>query len=254
MPNYYTPQTIQAMLDKFAESRKEKDYMKAPEYESLYPKALNYQPVNSDLYEQIREKVLKNSEAQTAIAMVRAQNRYNYKQYQDQTRANQLAHKNFTPYNPNSGGGGGTLTGGYPKQTWGKDGIPEISDIKNLNPEAPLRTMTFHGMNYTVNSQVAPVFQAFLTSLWRMGYKPKSIGGYSDRNIAGTNVKSLHSYGLAIDIDPSRNPVTWNGQNITALPPGVGALAAKYGLMWGGSWKGSKRDTMHFSVPYGGRY
>jgi hypothetical protein len=87
-----------------------------------------------------------------------------------------------------------------------------------------------------------------------MGYKPTSIGGYSNRNIAGTNKKSLHSYGFAIDIDPGRNPVTWNGQNITALPKGVGAMAARYGLMWGGSWKGSKRDTMHFSVPWNHTY
>lgn len=121
-----------------------------------------------------------------------------------------------------------------------------------IDPYASMRTMKFGGMSYTVNSTAAKRFQGLLRDLKKNGYMPSSIGGFSNRNIAGTNTKSLHSYGLAIDIDPSKNPVTWDGKNITALPSNVGQLAKKHGLAWGGDWNGSKKDTMHFSVPYFG--
>ena len=35
---------------------------------------------------------------------------------------------------------------------------------------------------------------------------------YADRNISGTNVKSLHAYGIALDINWKTNPVKYNPQ------------------------------------------
>lgn len=128
-----------------------------------------------------------------------------------------------------------------------------LKPVKGFNIHAPIVTRKWHGYSLTMNASVIPRFTGFLDALAATGYKIKSIGTYANRNIAGTNVKSLHSLGLAMDINPSQNPVTWNGHNITNLPPGVGALAARYGIKWGGSWVHSKRDPMHFSVPYGGR-
>ncbi len=119
--------------------------------------------------------------------------------------------------------------------------------------EGHLQNYNWNGRTLRLNSSVASRFIGFLNALKAQGYVPHSISTYANRNIAGTNTQSLHALGLAMDIDPGRNPVTWNGHNITSLPPGIGALAAKYGLMWGGSWTGQKRDPMHFSVPYGGR-
>lgn len=121
----------------------------------------------------------------------------------------------------------------------------------NVDPNAPMKSLKFNGMTYQVNASVAGRFQGFLKALAKQGYVPKSIGGYSNRNIAGTNTKSLHSYGLAIDIDPGSNPVTY-GKIQTTLPKNVGKLASQYGITWGGDWKGNKKDTMHFSVPYFG--
>ena len=123
---------------------------------------------------------------------------------------------------------------------------------KDFNPEA-LTTFSWRGHKITVNPVAAPAFHGFLDDLWKMGYRPKVIGSHADRNIAGTNTPSLHSHGLAIDIDPELNPVTWNGKVITALPKGVGRIARKWGLTWGGNWKGNKTDSMHFSIPYLGR-
>lgn len=123
---------------------------------------------------------------------------------------------------------------------------------KDFNPNA-LTTIDWRGHKLTVNPVAAPAFTGFLNDLWKMGYRPKVIGSYANRNIAGTNVKSLHSHGLAIDIDPAQNPVTWDGKVKTILPKGIGKIARKWGLEWGGNWRGNKTDSMHFSIPYGGR-
>jgi hypothetical protein len=126
----------------------------------------------------------------------------------------------------------------------------QIPASKNgrINLGAGLSTVGTPYGRITVNSSAADNFVGFLRALNRTGYKVTSLGSYANRNIAGTNTRSLHSYGLAIDVNPSQNPVTY-GKIITNLPKGVGRLAAKYGLAWGGNWNGSKKDTMHFSVP-----
>jgi hypothetical protein len=142
-----------------------------------------------------------------------------------------------------SPGGGSVNVGG----SWhDPNGVSGIGVGKNLV------TTNWRGFSLTLNSTAMNNFVGFLNALWKTGYRPKDIGSYANRNIAGTSTKSLHAYGLAIDIDPSRNPVTYNGHVVTILPAGVAALAAKYGLAWGGNWNGSKTDSMHFSVPYGG--
>src|SRR6185312_13762636 len=65
---------------------------------------------------------------------------------------------------------------------------------------------------------------------------------YSNRNMRGGSQRSEHAYGLAIDINPAQNPF---GSSKTDMPKDIHALAAKYGLIWGGDWK-SKPDPMHF--------
>jgi hypothetical protein len=137
-------------------------------------------------------------------------------------------------------------------QANGYKAIPSSSkkwkDPTPVNPYAGMKTINSPYGKVTVNATAADNFIGFLRALNRTGYKVTSIGGYANRNIAGTNTKSLHSYGLAIDINPAQNPVAY-GKVITNLPKGVGRLAAKYGLAWGGQWNGSKKDPMHFSIP-----
>jgi hypothetical protein len=121
-----------------------------------------------------------------------------------------------------------------------------------VRPHAPIVSIKdFQGHTLQVNKSVAPNVRAFLKALKRTGYNINSIGGYANRNIAGSSTKSLHSYGLAFDINPSANPVTY-GRRKTNLPRGIGRLARRYGMEWGGNWNGSKKDTMHFSFPHFG--
>ena len=115
---------------------------------------------------------------------------------------------------------------------------------------AELKTTSGHSI--VVNQNAASAFQGFLKELEATGYKIKDIGGYSVRNIAGTNRPSQHSYGMAIDINPAENPDTGpGGKLITDIPPNVGEIAAKYGIRWGGNFQ-SKKDAMHFEYIGGG--
>jgi hypothetical protein len=100
------------------------------------------------------------------------------------------------------------------------------------------------GHTIEVNEAAAPHFAGFLKELTDSGYKIKDIGGYSNRKIFGTNTYSEHAFGNAIDINPNENPQQHGGPS--NMPANVREIAAKYGLIWGGDWRGASRDPMHF--------
>lgn len=156
------------------------------------------------------------------------------------------------PVKPNkmpSVGGGGTR-GGKPINTSGP-GFKDPTPLRGVST-SNVTSVRWRGHTLNLNPSAVNNFVGFLNELAATGYNIQTIGSHAVRNIAGTNTPSLHSYGLAIDINPTQNPVTWNGIPKTNLPKGVGRLAAKYGLVWGGNWNGSKTDAMHFSIPYAG--
>lgn len=134
---------------------------------------------------------------------------------------------------PTGGGGGGT-GGGYSPQ-----GNPHGQGLTTI--VAP------NGQRVTVAGNYASKFSGLLNDLWNAGYHFKSVGGYNYRNIAGTNTLSKHATGEAIDIDPERNPVSYNGVKTYFDPRVVNNIIRKYGLDWGGNWHG-KTDSMHFST------
>jgi hypothetical protein len=74
---------------------------------------------------------------------------------------------------------------------------------------------------------------------------------------------SMHAYGEAVDVDPRENPYVGCGmtRDKTALSylkrsnhrpgmvtPAVRQAFASIGWGWGGSWVGSTKDYMHFSI------
>jgi D-alanyl-D-alanine carboxypeptidase len=80
---------------------------------------------------------------------------------------------------------------------------------------------------------------------------------------ATTHHWSMHAFGEAVDLDPRENPYVGCGmtRDKTALSymkrshhrpgmvtPAVHAAFASIGWGWGGSWFGSTKDYMHFSV------
>lgn len=111
----------------------------------------------------------------------------------------------------------------------------------------PLSVVTAgNGMTANVASQYAGRFQGLFNDLKAAGYNISSLGegGYSYRNVAGTNNLSKHSFGEAVDINPRQNP--WSHKFQTDLPANINDIAKRNGLTWGGTW--NKPDTMHFQV------
>lgn len=104
-----------------------------------------------------------------------------------------------------------------------------------------------NGRKWQVYKDAAPAFTGFLQELEATGYIPKSSGGYNYRPIRGGTKLSQHAFGNAIDIGAAANAM---GSHNTDLPGGVGDIAAKYGLEWGGNWK--RPDPMHFEWTGGG--
>lgn len=102
---------------------------------------------------------------------------------------------------------------------------------------------TASGMGAQVHKAAAAAFQGFIAELEGTGYKINSLGGYNYRNKVRGSTLSEHAFGNAIDINPAKNPF---GDNlVTDMPSNISAMAARYGLSWGGDWK-NKKDAMHF--------
>lgn len=132
------------------------------------------------------------------------------------------------------------------------------------------------GADVTVNKAAADRFEAFLKALEQAGVKidPSQTGGYSNRNIRGTNTPSLHATGRAVDVNWRDNPEgsmpvlkpdtrPFDPNNITPDAEGdrpgqtvipaelARALATQHGLKWGGDFQGRSPDPMHFEVAPG---
>lgn len=70
-------------------------------------------------------------------------------------------------------------------------------------------------------------------------------GTYIYRKKRGTVGLSMHAYGIAIDINPTKNPMGKKG----VMPDWFVAIFVKWGFTWGGTWK--RRDDMHFQYANG---
>lgn len=80
-------------------------------------------------------------------------------------------------------------------------------------------------------------------------YLVPSAGTYNCRTIAGTGQRSMHAYGIAIDIaTPMADYWRWGGGKGAAyrnrIPFEIVEIFERHGFIWGGKW--SHFDTMHF--------
>ena len=72
--------------------------------------------------------------------------------------------------------------------------------------------------------------------------------GYAFRMIRGSTDKlSNHSSGTAIDLNATKHPLGKVGTFPAEKVPMIRALAKKYGMIWGGDYKG-RIDEMHFEI------
>ena len=132
---------------------------------------------------------------------------------------------------------------------WGHPGVPGSSTGSRYRRDNIIR-VTAGGITLYVHHLVAPLFEGFIEELVTAGY-PVNVRaddwGFNHRYIRGLErqrVLSNHAWGLAIDLNAITNPMA--ARLVTDMPPWVRALAAKWGLSWGGAWTGSRKDPMHF--------
>ena len=76
-------------------------------------------------------------------------------------------------------------------------------------------------------------------------YTPKSVQTFVTRHIGRDESKplSLHSFGLAVDFDPQKNPMGGRNSILSADHPFV-QVFKRAGWIWGGDW--GIKDNMHF--------
>jgi Putative peptidoglycan binding domain/D-alanyl-D-alanine carboxypeptidase len=106
-----------------------------------------------------------------------------------------------------------------------------------------------------VPTVAAPAYAALERALRAKGYVPQEAWAYNVRNIARSSLPSLHSYGIAVDLDSKANPyVPWSGWHQTRFTPdqiaAVDAIVTTRGVRvwkWGGHWR-PDADLMHFQI------
>jgi hypothetical protein len=72
-------------------------------------------------------------------------------------------------------------------------------------------------------------------------------GTFNFRAIRGKKALSMHSYGIAIDLDPAHNAL---GAKVGRMPKWVVAIFEKHGWFWGGKFK-RRKDWQHFQFATG---
>jgi peptidoglycan hydrolase-like protein with peptidoglycan-binding domain len=107
-----------------------------------------------------------------------------------------------------------------------------------------------------VPTPAVDAYRALELALGSAGYKPDSRWAYNCRTIEGTDQPSLHSAGIAVDIDPDENPYSAGDPFSGKIGPDhvAAALAIRnsHGARvwsWGGHW--NKPDRMHFQLDRG---
>lgn len=119
----------------------------------------------------------------------------------------------------------------------------------------PMTTITLNGgAKVPVHPKVVAAATALNSALIKANYKarPGYTSSYNCRAITGGTKKSLHSYGIAIDINSDKNP--YGRQLITDMPASMVAaiknIRTKNGKQvwrWGGDYT-TNHDAMHFEI------
>lgn len=111
-------------------------------------------------------------------------------------------------------------------------------------PGARLSQYDFSGNQISVHELLVPYLDNIQKEIKekKIAYTFDDVQTFNIRSKRGGGGKSLHSWGIALDINPSRNP---QGEP-SDLPAEVIDIFKKYGFFWGGDWGGKDNDPMHF--------
>jgi len=139
------------------------------------------------------------------------------------------------------GGATGEGAGRRFARTGGEGGIPAGMPMDMVPVSA-------QGHTIMMNKAVADRAQALLNELTESGYKITSLSGYRPGATVGdTGRPSMHSAGLAMDINPRENPQAAHRGDpaVTNLPANFGSMVREQSGTWGAGF--SRPDPMHVS-------
>lgn len=148
----------------------------------------------------------------------------------------------------------------YRTEHYGRPG----EDGAGPSAHAQAKTVRFMGLPISIHAKIAPALACVEKHLLKTAtgssrYKPRAIGGFREENTYRGAEVSNHLYGIAIDIDPDKNPCCrcvepWPSNPIckntgdvykrTTLPKAWITAFARYGFDWLGH--DMLEDTMHF--------
>ncbi len=146
-------------------------------------------------------------------------------------------------------------------------GMKQLAKWNSHSVHTRVKATKFFGLPITVHEKIEPALYCVERRITRSckksddSYKPKAIGGLRYSNTYRGGEVSNHLFGVAIDIDPARNPCCgcvkpWpdhplckDKKNVsvykkTALPKCWINAFERYGFYWLG--RDSLQDTMHF--------
>lgn len=130
----------------------------------------------------------------------------------------------------------------------GCQGSNQISNFVGA-PGSNLVSYNLFGNEVSVNNIITPYLDNIQKEVIaaKTGYNFNNLTTYNYRAKIGGGGRSLHSWGIAIDINPESNPYQPGnyGPPQTDIPPQIIDIFKKYGFAWGGDWPG-ERDAMHF--------
>lgn len=113
---------------------------------------------------------------------------------------------------------------------------------------APLQKATRIRCHQAVTDVFCSVFRTLDSDdeLWR---HVKTYGGcyeFRTKRRAGDEL-STHSWGIAIDLNPGTNRMGTEGD----MHPSIVQVFEAHGFVWGGRWRGTGCDPMHFQMAAG---
>ena len=123
--------------------------------------------------------------------------------------------------------------------------LKKIYGSTSSEVKAQLVSVNFMGHKVLFHKLAAPYLEAVASDIKKSGttYKFRRIGTFSWRaNVNDPSQMSLHSFGIAIDIN---DDVNCNGCTRSDFPPEVINAFKSHGFRWGGDYHG-KKDPMHF--------
>lgn len=132
-------------------------------------------------------------------------------------------------------------------------GDPDATGFESKN----IVVVSAGGIKVRVNKELAELVTYLLNETVRRGYA--LAGGtpddwaYANRCIRGTGPgtskpcrKSNHSWGRALDLNATKNPMTSDGKVHTNMPDWMVRLWKEWGFSWGGGYSHSRKDPMHY--------